>query len=193
MSGRLPKKSRQHQQAYKQCIMKGFRLKSKKVKTISLGPATHSGNDDKAYCYLVRRYAAEKGLADNMEKAHRMIAKILWAFRNNFSVEDNAIFMAQLPEELQQIYVKGWGIRHQLGAITHTEDLIKEVIYEDNRSPYLDFMSELDVLESIVFLFSLTKKHVKASRFDIINKMLPKDLVVVIATGSFSGTVNDCL
>ena len=130
---------------------------------------------------FMKEYAKEMNLADNRDKAGRILTSILHALRDIITPNESLQFIAQLPMFLKAVYVNGWNIRRDKPKVKRMSDFIELVKKHDGPAAINDFEYSDDVAEQYIdATFIYLRKYVSLGEMEDIRDGLPKDLKSMI-------------
>ncbi len=126
---------------------------------------------------FMKEYAKEMNLADNRDKAGRILTSILHALRDIITPAESLQFIAQLPMFLKAVYVNGWNLRRDKPKVKRMPDFIDLVRKHDGPAAVNDFEYSDDVAEQYIdTTFIYLRKYVSLGEMEDIRDGLPKDL-----------------
>jgi uncharacterized protein (DUF2267 family) len=130
---------------------------------------------------FLKHYAKEMNLADNRDKAGRILSSILHALRDIISPEESLQFIAQLPMFLKAVYVNGWSIKKDKPRIKKMAEFIDLVRKYDGPAAINDFEYNDEVAEQYIdTTFIYLRKYVSLGELEDIRDSLPKELKSMI-------------
>jgi uncharacterized protein (DUF2267 family) len=130
---------------------------------------------------FIKQYAKEMNMADNRDKAGRILSSILHALRDIISPAESLQFIAQLPMFLKAIYVNGWRLRKDKPKIKKMAEFIDLVRKYDGAAAINDFEYSDEVAERYIdTTFIYLRKYVSLGEMEDIRDGLPKDLKSMI-------------
>ena len=130
---------------------------------------------------FMKDYAKEMNLADNRDKAGRILTSILHALRDIIPPAESLQFIAQLPMFLKAVYVNGWNLKKEKQKIKRMEDFIELVKKHDGPAAINDFEYSDEVAEQYIdTTFIYLRKYVSLGEMEDIRDSLPKDLKSMI-------------
>ena len=130
---------------------------------------------------FMKEYAKEMNLADNRDKAGRILTSILHALRDIITPNESLQFIAQLPMFLKAVYVNGWNIRRDKPKVKKMEDFIELVRKHDGPPAVNDFEYSDEIAERYIdATFIYLRKYVSLGEMEDIRDGLPKDLKSMI-------------
>jgi uncharacterized protein (DUF2267 family) len=124
---------------------------------------------------FLKDYTKEISLANDTEKAGRILSSILHALRDVISIEESLQLIAQFPMFLKAVYVSGWssGKKGKVKNMTEFIDLCRK--YNGLTSVH-DFGSDELAENYIDTTFILLRKYISLGELEDIRSELPKDL-----------------
>ncbi len=130
---------------------------------------------------FLKHYAKEMNLADNRDKAGRILSSILHALRDIITPEESLQFIAQLPMFLKAVYVNGWTIKKDKPRIKKMAEFIDLVRQHDGPAAINDFEYNDEVAEMYIdTTFIYLRKYISLGEMEDIRDGLPKDLKSMI-------------
>lgn len=130
---------------------------------------------------FLKHYAKEMNLADNRDKAGRILSSILHALRDIISPEESLQFIAQLPMFLKAVYVNGWTMKKDKPRIKKMAEFIDLVRKHDGPAAINDFEYSDEVAEQYIdTTFIYLRKYISLGEMEDIRDGLPKDLKSMI-------------
>ena len=130
---------------------------------------------------FLKQYAKEMNLADNRDKAGRILSSILHALRDIISPEESLQFIAQLPMFLKAVYVNGWTMKKDKPKIKKMAEFIDLVRKHDGPAAINDFEYSDEVAEQYIdTTFIYLRKYISLGEMEDIRDGLPKDLKSMI-------------
>ncbi len=130
---------------------------------------------------FLKHYAKEMNLADNRDKAGRILSSILHALRDIISPEESLQFIAQLPMFLKAVYVNGWSMKKDKPRIKKMAEFIDLVRKHDGPAAINDFEYNDDVAEQYIdTTFIYLRKYISLGEMEDIRDGLPKELKSMI-------------
>ena len=130
---------------------------------------------------FMKEYSKEMNLADNRDKAGRILTSILHALRDIITPNESLQFIAQLPMFLKAVYVNGWNIRKDKPKVKKMADFIELVRKHDGPAAINDFEYSDEVAERYIdATFIYLRKYVSLGEMEDIRDGLPKDLKSMI-------------
>lgn len=130
---------------------------------------------------FLKQYAKEMNLADNRDKAGRILSSILHALRDIITPEESLQFIAQLPMFLKAVYVNGWSLKKDKPKVKRMPEFIELVRKHDGPAAINDFEYSDEVAEQYIdTTFIYLRKYVSLGEMEDIRDGLPKDLKSMI-------------
>ena len=130
---------------------------------------------------FMKEYAKEMNLADNRDKAGRILTSILHALRDIISPTESLQFIAQLPMFLKAVYVNGWSLKKDKPKVKRMPEFIELVRKHDGPAAINDFEYSDEVAEQYIdTTFIYLRKYVSLGEMEDIRDGLPKDLKSMI-------------
>ncbi|MEN8789896.1 MAG: DUF2267 domain-containing protein [Flavobacteriaceae bacterium] len=130
---------------------------------------------------FLKHYAKEMNLADNRDKAGRILSSILHALRDIISPEESLQFIAQLPMFLKAVYVNGWSMKRDKPRIKKMAEFIDLVRKYDGPAAINDFEYSDEIAEQYIdTTFIYLRKYISLGEMEDIRDGLPKDLKSMI-------------
>ena len=130
---------------------------------------------------FLKHYAKEMNLADNRDKAGRILSSILHALRDIISPEESLQFVAQLPMFLKAVYVNGWSLKKDKPRVKKMPEFIDLVRKHDGPAAINDFEYSDEVAEQYIdTTFIYLRKYISLGEMEDIRDSLPKDLKSMI-------------
>jgi uncharacterized protein (DUF2267 family) len=125
---------------------------------------------------FLNEYAQELDLANDTERAGRVLSSILHGLRSIISVEESLQFIAQLPMFLKAVYVNGWSIKAKKQRVKNMEGFIDLIRCLDGKTSLYDFESDEIAEDYINATFLILRKYVSSGEMEDIKGELPKQL-----------------
>ena len=124
---------------------------------------------------FLKQYAKEMNLANNTDKAGRILSAILHALRDVITIEESLQLIAQFPMFLKAVYVNGWTVQKNKKIKTMPEfiDLVRK---HDGVTSIHDFESDELAENYIDTTFILLRKYISLGEMEEIRSVLPKKL-----------------
>ncbi len=130
---------------------------------------------------FLKDYAKEMNLADNRDKAGRILTSILHALRDIITPNESLQFIAQLPMFLKAVYVNGWNLKRDKPKVKKMAEFIDLVRKHDGPAAINDFEYSDEVAEQYIdTTFIYLRKYVSLGEMEDIRDGLPKDLKSMI-------------
>ena len=125
---------------------------------------------------FLKEYAEEMNLADNPDKAGRILSAVLHGLREIISVEESLQLIAQLPMFLKAVYVNAWSIKTKKNKVKRMEEFIDLVRSFDGVTSIYDFENNEVAEHYINTTFFVLRKYISPGEMQDIRDELPKDL-----------------
>ena len=124
---------------------------------------------------FLKNYTQEMSLANDTDKAGRILSSILHALRDVISTEESLNLISQFPMFLKAVYVNGWTMKKKAKIKTMPEfiDLVRKY---DGVTSIHDFESDELAENYIDTTFILLRKYISLGELEDIRTVLPKDL-----------------
>lgn len=124
---------------------------------------------------FLKEYTKEMNLANDTEKAGRILSSILHGLREVISVEESLQLIAQFPMFLKAVYVNGWTSRkkEKVKNMTQFIDLVRKF---DGVTSVHDFRSDEVAENYIDVTFIMLRKYISLGELEDIRTELPKGL-----------------
>lgn len=128
---------------------------------------------------FLKKYAKEMNLANNTDKAGRILSSILHALRDVITTQESLQLISQFPMFLKAVYVNGWTIqkRQKIKTMTEFIDLVRK--YDGVTSVY-DFESDEVAENYIDTTFIILRKYISLGELEDLRTVLPKNLKSMI-------------
>lgn len=129
---------------------------------------------------FLKDLAKELGYPEDTNKASRVLKSILYALRNQLTVEESVQLMAQFPLFLKAVYVENWSLRKQDNKPRNMTEFIHEIKKINKQTAQHDFKTDDDVDNAIAVVFMSLRKYVSLGELEDIKAVLPKDLKLIV-------------
>jgi uncharacterized protein (DUF2267 family) len=128
---------------------------------------------------FLKKYAKEMNLANNKDKAGRILSAILHALRDVITTEESLQLISQFPMFLKAVYVNGWTIQKKQKIKTMPEfiDLVRK---HDGVTSMRDFESDEIAENYIDTTFIILRKYISLGELEDLRTVLPKNLKSMI-------------
>lgn len=128
---------------------------------------------------FLKKYAKEMNLANNTDKAGRILSSILHALRDVITPEESLQLISQFPMFLKAVYVNGWTIqkRQKIKTMSEFIDLIRK---HDGITSAHDFESNEVAENYIDTTFIILRKYISLGELEDLRTVLPKNLKSMI-------------
>lgn len=128
---------------------------------------------------FLKKYAKEMNLANNTDKAGRILSSILHALRDVITTQESLQLISQFPMFLKAVYVNGWTIQKKQKIKTMTEfiDLVRKY---DGVTSVHDFESDEIAENYIDTTFIILRKYISLGELEDLRTVLPKNLKSMI-------------
>jgi len=128
---------------------------------------------------FLKKYAKEMDLANDTDKAGRILSAILHALRDVITTEESLQLISQFPMFLKAVYVNGWTIQKRKKIKTMPEfiDLVKK--YDRVKSKH-DFESDEIVENYLDTTFIVLRQYISLGELEDLRTVLPKNLKSMI-------------
>lgn len=124
---------------------------------------------------FIKDYTKALSLANDTEKAGRILSSVLHALRDVISTEESLQLIAQFPMFLKAVYVSGWssGKKEKVKNMTEFIDLARK--YNGLTSIH-DLGSDELAENYIDTTFIVLRKYISLGELEDLRSELPKDL-----------------
>lgn len=128
---------------------------------------------------FLKKYAKEMSLANDTDKAGRILSSILHALRDVITTEESLQLISQFPMFLKAVYVNGWTIqkRQKIKTMTEFIDLVRKY---DGVTSVHDFESDEVAENYIDTTFIILRKYISLGELEDLRTVLPKNLKSMI-------------
>ncbi|GGK18055.1 hypothetical protein GCM10007962_10310 [Yeosuana aromativorans] len=128
---------------------------------------------------FLKKYAKEMNLANNTDKAGRILSSILHALRDVITTQESLQLISQFPMFLKAVYVNGWTIqkRQKIKTMTEFIDLVRKY---DGVTSVHDFESDEVAENYIDTTFIILRKYISLGELEDLRTVLPKNLKSMI-------------
>ncbi|MFA5297953.1 MAG: DUF2267 domain-containing protein [Lutibacter sp.] len=124
---------------------------------------------------FLKDYAKKINMADDTDKAGRILSSILHGLRDVITMEESLQLISQFPMFLKAVYVNRWTTRKKRKVKSMTEfiDLIRDL---NGVTAFHDFETDELAENYINSTFMVLRKHVSLGELEDIRTVLPKEL-----------------
>jgi uncharacterized protein (DUF2267 family) len=129
---------------------------------------------------FIKVYTKKLNLANDTDRAGRILSSILHALRDIISVEESLQLISQFPMFLKAVYVNGWTTRKKQDKIKTFDDFIELVRYHSGKTALYDFENEVVAENHIKSTFMVLRQYISLGELEDIRTVLPKELKFMI-------------
>lgn len=128
---------------------------------------------------FLKKYAKEMNLADDTEKAGRILSATLHALRDVITTEESLQLISQFPMFLKAVYVNGWTIqkRQKIKTMPEFIDLVRK---HDGVTSVHDFESDELAENYLDTTFIVLRQYISLGELEDLRTVLPKNLKSMI-------------
>lgn len=125
---------------------------------------------------FLKAYAKDLNMADDRDKAGRILSSILHALREVIPIEESFQFIAQFPMFLKAVYVNGWSPGKKKDKVKTLTDFIDLARSMDGDTSIHDFGSDEQAENYILTTFIALRRYTSLGEMEDIRSSLPKEL-----------------
>ncbi|MFH4964023.1 DUF2267 domain-containing protein [Gaetbulibacter sp. M235] len=128
---------------------------------------------------FLKKYAKEMNLADDTDKAGRILSATLHALRDVITTEESLQLISQFPMFLKAVYVNGWTIqkRQKIKTMPEFIDLVRKY---DGVTSIHDFESDQLAENYLDTTFIVLRQYISLGELEDLRTVLPKNLKSMI-------------
>ena len=125
---------------------------------------------------FLKDLAKELGHPKDRAKAGRKLRAVLYATRDQLTMEESLQLLAQLPMFLKAIYVEQWKSGKRKNKIKHVEEFIDVIKQYDFKTASHDFTNDDEIENAAVVVFLCLRQYISLGEMEDIKAVLPKEL-----------------
>jgi uncharacterized protein (DUF2267 family) len=113
-------------------------------------------------------------------RAGRIIRAVFHSLRNRLTHEESFNLLAQLPISLKGVYVDGWNFSKDYNKLSHLNDFLDEVRWEDGGLDGYDFGDSSATKKAVSAVFNALKYFISEGEIQDIIDILPSEVKTFI-------------